>query len=360
VTKRSRLLFAAAAALLLGAFAFPLWRIDLIAPQYPEGLGMLIKVNTVTGIKPNDLANINGLNHYIGMKAIDPNAIPELRVMPWILGGLVALGLLGAALGSRKVLYAWLGAFVTLGAVGLVDFWRWTYDYGHNLDFEHAIIKVPGMTYQPPLIGTKQLLNFTATSWPALGTAFLGVAFGLAVAALVLSRRRRGGRAASVALAAAAAACSPSGPREIALTTDACDYCRMTISDVRFAGQVITAKGKIHAFDSIDCLASFVLANGQLADADIWVADYNNPGRWVAGEKAVYVLSEKTRVPMGISVVSFAADADPAAIERDFGAAPIRWADVLKLVQRERAPDATNAPELNAGEFHATAPIAVR
>ena len=109
---RTRLLIAVAALSLAALFVLPMWRILLDAPQYPEGLGMLIKVNTVTGIKPNDLANINGLNHYIGMKAIDPNAIPELRVMPWILGGLVALGLLGAMLGSRKVLYAWLGGFV--------------------------------------------------------------------------------------------------------------------------------------------------------------------------------------------------------------------------------------------------------
>ena len=52
---------------------------------------------------------------------------------------------------------------------GLVDFWHWEYDYGHRLDFEHAIIKIPGMSYQPPLIGVKQLLNFTAVSWPDVG-----------------------------------------------------------------------------------------------------------------------------------------------------------------------------------------------
>ena len=337
MTKLSRMLFAGAAVLLLGAFAFPLWRIDLIAPQYPEGLGMLIKVNTVTGIKPNDLANINGLNHYIGMKAIEPDAIPELRVMPWIVAGLAALGALGAAFGSRKVLYAWLGGFVTLGAVGLFDFWRWTYDYGHNLDFEHAIIKVPGMTYQPPLVGTKQLLNFTAASWPALGTLFLGAAFALGVAALVVSRRRvTAGRTASVALAAAAAACAPPGPRDIVTNTDACDYCRMTISDVRFAGQFITAKGKVYAFDAIDCLAAFTIANRAPADgADIWVADYNRPGHWVAAEKALFVRSEKSRAPMGISIVSFAAEADTAEIRRDFDGTPIRWTDVLELVRRE-------------------------
>ena len=345
MTKLSRLLFAGAAVLLLGAFAFPLWRIDLLAPQYPEGLGMLIRVNTVTGIQPNDLANINGLNHYIGMKPIEPDAIPELRVMPWLLAGLAALGALGAAFGSRKLLYTWLVSFVALGVVGLVDFWRWTYDYGHNLDYEHAIIKVPGMTYQPPIIGTKQLLNFTAASWPALGTAFLGAAFALGVAALVMSRRRTAGRTASVALAAAAAACAPPGPREIVTNTDACDYCRMTISDVRFAGQVITAKGKVHAFDAIDCLASFVIADRTLDDADVWVADYNRPGHWVAAEKAQFVRSETTRTPMGISIISFAADADPAAIQRDFGGPAIRWADVLELVRREHLADAAVVPE---------------
>ena len=191
MTRLSRLLLAIASVLLLGAFLFPLWRIDLIAPQYPEGLGMLIRVNTVSGIKPNDLANINGLNHYIGMKPIEPDTIPELRIMPWILAGLAAFGLLVAALGARRLLYGWLGGFVTLAIAGLIDFWRWEYDYGHDLDFENAIIKVPGMTYQPPLIGSKQLLNFTATSWPATGAIAGGIAMALAIAALVASGRER-------------------------------------------------------------------------------------------------------------------------------------------------------------------------
>ena len=194
MTKLSRTLVAIAAVLMLGVFAFPLWRVNLVAPQYPEGLGMLIRINTVTGIKPNDLANINGLNHYIGMKAIEPDAIPELRVMPWIVAGLATLGMLAAAFGSRRALYVWLGGFASLAVVGLIDFWRWEYSYGHDIDFEHAIIKIPGMTYQPPLIGTKQLLNFTATSWPALGTLCLGLAFALGLTALIIARRSAGVR----------------------------------------------------------------------------------------------------------------------------------------------------------------------
>jgi hypothetical protein len=189
VPRLSRLLVAIASLLLLGLFTFPLWRIDLIAPQYPEGLGMLIRINTVTGIKPNDLESINGLNHYIGMKAIVPDTIPELRYMPWIVGGLIVLGLATAAIGRRGVLTAWLGAFVALAAAGLADFWRWEQAYGRDLDLEHAIIKVPGMTYEPPLIGTKQLLNFTATSWPDLGALLAFAAFALGAAGLFIAIR---------------------------------------------------------------------------------------------------------------------------------------------------------------------------
>jgi nitrous oxidase accessory protein len=192
-------LVAVASVLLLGVFVLPLWRIELVAPQYPEGLGMLIRVNAVTGIKPNELQNINGLNHYIGMKAIEPDAIPELRLMPWIVAGLVVFGLTAAAVGRRRLVAVWLGAFVVLAVVGLVDFWRWEYDYGHNIDFEHAIIKVPGMTYQPPLIGTKQLLNFTAASWPAGGAVCLGAAFLLGVAAFVGRPRKLLRKAATAA-----------------------------------------------------------------------------------------------------------------------------------------------------------------
>ena len=184
-----RMLLLLASGLLLVVLQLPLWRVNLVAPQYPEGLGMVIDAHTVRGAKENDLGSINNLNHYIGMKVIDPSAIPELRVMPWIIAGLAVLGAIAALVGNRKVVIVWLASFATLGAVGLWDFWKWEYTYGHDLDMVHAIIKVPGMTYQPPLIGSKQLLNFTATSWPASGTYLLALAFVLGVSALVVTRQ---------------------------------------------------------------------------------------------------------------------------------------------------------------------------
>ena len=340
MTKLSRILLGVASVMLLGAFVFPLWRVDLVAPQYPEGLGMLIRVNTVTGIKPNDLANINGLNHYIGMKAIEPGAIPELRIMPWVVGALCALGLLGATFGRRRLLYGWLVAFGALAVVGMYDFWRWEYDYGHDLDVEHAIIKIPGMTYQPPLIGAKQLLNFTAASWPALGTLCLGVAFALGLAALVVVRRsatrRAGVRRGAAAVAVAAAACAPATPQAIASAGQACDYCRMTVSDERFGGQIITRKGKVYAFDSIECLASFYLEQPTTGDrATVWVADYAHPGHWITASSAVFARSELHQSPMGLNLVSFSAQADPSALPRELRGETMRWPQVLAVVQRE-------------------------
>lgn len=186
---RARLLIGIAATLLLAMFVTPLWHVALDAPQYPEGIGMKIWINTVSGAKENDLNNINNLNHYIGMKRIEPDAIPELRIMPFVVGILVAAGLGVALVGRRRLAQGWVALFVVVALAGLVDFYKWEYDYGHDLDTENAIIKIPGMSYQPPLIGSRQLLNFTATSYPGPGGIIAIVSLGLGIAALIIDRR---------------------------------------------------------------------------------------------------------------------------------------------------------------------------
>lgn len=177
--KQHRIGMAVAALLLAALYVLPIWSIELEAPQYPEGIGLDIYINTIQGKQPQDLQNINGLNHYIGMKPIQPNSIPELKFMPPIIGFLMVTGLVIALWGSRKWVLIWLLLFIALAIVGLVDFYLWEYDYGHNLNPD-AAIKVPGMTYQPPLIGSKKLLNFNAISLPHTGFFFALASMGLA------------------------------------------------------------------------------------------------------------------------------------------------------------------------------------
>jgi copper chaperone NosL len=289
------------ASLMLGAlFVTPLWSVRLVAPQYPEGIGMLIRLNTIEGMKEHDLRNINSLNHYIGMKAIEPDAIPELRYMPWIAAGLMAAGLLVAALGRRQLLVAWTAAFALLGAAGLYDFWRWSYDYGHNLDVENAIIVVPGMTYQPPLLGTKQLLNFKATSLPSTGGVLAGMSFLLAAGAVVLSYRHGRGGAAALGMAAAIACASDP---HIAFGTAMCEECRMVVSDRRFGALVVTEHGRSLTFDSIECMRTHTARPGSPAARDTWVVDAAAPGTLVTLASATIVESDDAlRPPMGRAV----------------------------------------------------------
>ena len=104
MSRVTRILVALAALSMAVVYVQPLWHIGLQAPQYPEGLGLFIAVNKIVGEKKQDLDSINGLNHYIGMKVIRPDDIPELQYMPKIVAGLIGLGLLTAALGRRRLL----------------------------------------------------------------------------------------------------------------------------------------------------------------------------------------------------------------------------------------------------------------
>lgn len=173
--KSSQIIIFICSILMIGAFFLPFWKIILEAPQYPEGMQMKIWLYKITG----DVDNINGLNHYIGMKMIQEDEFKEFKIMPWALGFLIAFGLLVAFMRKRSLLWTWISLLLIAGGIAFYDFYQWLYDYGHNLD-PHAAIKVPGMSYQPPLFGYKQLLNFLAGSFPDWGgylviTAALGI-----------------------------------------------------------------------------------------------------------------------------------------------------------------------------------------
>ena len=83
---RSRKLIAVSALLMISAYFLPLWQIILEAPQYPEGLGLKIWLNGITG----NVDQINGLNHYIGMKHIIVEDFIEFKILPYIFGLIIA------------------------------------------------------------------------------------------------------------------------------------------------------------------------------------------------------------------------------------------------------------------------------
>ena len=160
----SKVLLLIVSALFVGSLFVPMWRIELQAPQYPEGLVLQLFANKIGG----DVDIINGLNHYIGMATLHTENFPEFKILPVVFGVFALVSLLLVFINKRKGVKIFLITYIVFILLAAVDFYRWNYQYGHNLDPD-AAIKVPGMSYQPPLIGYKQLLNFGAYSIPDTG-----------------------------------------------------------------------------------------------------------------------------------------------------------------------------------------------
>ncbi len=197
--KKASIIMIIGSLLLLGLFKFPLWNIMLGAPQYPDPLGMNIHIDGIKGVSEFDLQNIDGLNHYIGMKTI-PKAeeMWEFSVFPKVILGMALLGVIIGLLGylnkvSYKYFLGWFVLMSVLGILGMYDFNNWLADYGGNLD-PHAIIKVTNpdgspMSYKPPLIGFKKLLNFDVTSLPHTGGYLMFIGMSLTLVAFWLGRK---------------------------------------------------------------------------------------------------------------------------------------------------------------------------
>ncbi|MGW8121549.1 hypothetical protein ACV07N_02740 [Roseivirga echinicomitans] len=190
--KKSKILMILGAVLLLPLFFLPLWNITLEAPQYPGGIGMDIYITKFKDAAPNDIKNINIMNHYVGMQDI-PETIPEFEVFPKVVAAMAFLGVVIGLIGKRKLYMTWFIVMAVLGTIGMYDFYSWERDYGHNLK-DNAPIKftMPNgepMAYQPPLIGSKMILNFKATSLPREGAYLMFLGMGLAVVAFAVAKK---------------------------------------------------------------------------------------------------------------------------------------------------------------------------
>jgi len=171
--KRLRPVLALLVVPLLFALTQPLWRIAMEAPQYPAGLHMDVYAYKVEGGNEGQhLQEINTLNHYIGMRALDAAAFVDTAWIPFALGALAIFALRVAAIGSVRGLVdlAVMTAYVSLFAFG--RFVYMLYTFGHHLDPAAPVKVAP---FMPAVLGSKQIANFTTHSLPQLGSLLLGV-----------------------------------------------------------------------------------------------------------------------------------------------------------------------------------------
>ena len=316
----NRIVLIVCALLLILVLYVPMWSIELNAPQYPEGLGLSIYANKLGG----NVDIINGLNHYIGMKTLHEKDFVEFIVLPYFILFFSLFCSITAIVARKKLLYTLLSLFILFGIVAMADFWRWEYNYGHELNPD-AAIKVPGMSYQPPLIGYKQLLNFGAYSVPDIGGwIFILVGLTLLILSIMAYKNKNSIRSfkktvnSSVLgllfLLTNAFACNTI-PTSIKIGKDACSFCKMTVSDNRFGVVLVTEKGKSFIFDDPQCLASYLHSpknspqnsaqKTSLKKTDIYFTNFIGAHLLVNANEAFIIKSQQIHGPMNGSFAAF-------------------------------------------------------
>ena len=186
----SRLLLLVAAASIAAALFFPLWKMHLTAPQYTDGLDLYIYAYKIQGggLNGQHLVEINNLNHYIGMKAIEQADFHEMRWMPFVFGLIMLLILRAVVFGQMGNLVDLFALYSYFGVFSIASFWYRLYQYGHDLDPKAPMTIEP---FTPLLIGVKQIANFRQASFPQLAAYLLTLSVLLILVAGWVSRKER-------------------------------------------------------------------------------------------------------------------------------------------------------------------------
>ncbi|MCC6816980.1 MAG: nitrous oxide reductase accessory protein NosL [Saprospiraceae bacterium] len=336
LNKRARWIIAGASISLILCYFFPIWVIYLFAPQYPEGLAMNIWLNRITG----DVEIINGLNHYIGMKHIHADMFPEFSFLVYIVAFYILLGLIVAWNGSTIWLICYL-VFTAFGGVyALFDFYRWGYEYGHNLD-PNAAIKVPGLTYQPPVLGHKRLLNFDAYSYPDIA-GWIVIAAASIMTVIWLSTYHKLGKKLFLVQKAiiplvvvlGLTSCTVE-PEPLVAGQDTCYACKMGIMDTKYGAEIISKKGKIYKFDDIGCLI-YHMRTENIKEQDcqrILVADFVTRKEWIDVDKAIFVQGEMFHSPMNFNFAAFVNQSKLDSVYSQADRKVFNWKQINEVVQ---------------------------
>jgi hypothetical protein len=172
-----------AAGLLVVSILFPYWRLKLHAPQYPRGLEARVTVRTFEG----DIREINGLNHYIGMRPLEEGGELERNLSIFAIPAMAGL----AALMAVRRRWMWLLAVPAIAypVVFTADLFYWLHNFGHNLDPTAALSASIG-EFTPTILGPGKVGQFRTTSFYDIGFAMALLAALLLIVAVVVRIRR--------------------------------------------------------------------------------------------------------------------------------------------------------------------------
>ena len=125
-------------------------------------------------------------------------------------------------------------------------------------------------------------------------------------------------------------------PEPINYNNDECEFCRMQISDNRYGAELVTDKGKVYKFDSIECLIEFAMVKNFIGDANqkFLVTDFATLEIFIDATNAFYVQNDNFRSPMGLNVSAFESEISRQKFVAESGGSLLNWVDVIELVKQ--------------------------
>lgn len=177
------LCFVVAAILLVTSILTPYWRLRLNAPQYPKGLKVEAYLNHLEG----DVKEIDGLNHYIGMRPLGEAAQLE-QSLSMLAVIAIALLVLGAIyIHNRNAALLALPALL-FPVVFLADMYYWLRNFGTNLD-PRAPLSAAIEPFVPPILGKGVVGQFSTVAMPDAGLVLSTLASLLILVGLYFHRQ---------------------------------------------------------------------------------------------------------------------------------------------------------------------------
>ncbi len=117
---------------------------------------------------------------------------------------------------------------------------------------------------------------------------------------------------------------------------DECAHCMMIITDPQFGSELVTDKGKVYKFDSIECLADYVSVDRGFTVETLWISDYANPNTLTEATKAFYIISPKMESPMSMNIGGFKSQSEMEKVFTEMGGQKMNWKDVTSYVKNAK------------------------
>jgi len=126
-------------------------------------------------------------------------------------------------------------------------------------------------------------------------------------------------------------------PEPIKYGDDECELCRMRIMDNKYGAELVTDKGKVYKYDSIECLIGYSLNKNLIGDEKhlFLVSDFSNAGELVDAKKSYYVHNNNFRSPMGLNVSAFASETEQEKFVKENSGEKLNWFEVIELVKQD-------------------------